>query len=298
VFSATGSYNSTIGTPQGNTLQYYTYSGLVKPKGELSLGNEDPTYANIETRKPFESKEAFQYQLQVWAYNFKILSYLFSYFSYFKWLILLIPLGLLFFGNFPERTVAIKIFLMGLLILFGYFLVFYEDRYAIPVIFCFVFTSFYFFDKIDFFRYTIVNIILVIIPFLAFGKDTIDAVRVWQSHRTSYEETMRASQKLIRSHLFENKNIANASDAFGGTYPTMLALETSGHYYGELGIYHTHEANWEELKKYKIDYLFYFGCAKIDDQGQCLEQTLPFYLKDKQIVYTDPAAKLFVYKLF
>ncbi len=72
VFSTTGSYNSTIGTPHGNGVQYFTYSGLVKPKSAYSFGNEDVTYESIPSRKPFASKEAFGYQLGIFKYNFQV----------------------------------------------------------------------------------------------------------------------------------------------------------------------------------------------------------------------------------
>ncbi len=106
------------------------------------------------------------------------------------------------------------------------------------------------------------------------------------------------SDKLVESKLFEGKRIANASDAYGCTYLSMLTLQSSCHYYGELGMYHSNEENLQELKKYEIEYLFYFGCARINERGACVDSSLPFYLKDKKIVYSDPSASLTVYQLF
>ncbi len=138
---------------------------------------------------------------------------------------------------------------------------------------------------------------LLCIPLIAFGKNGIDIVNVWQERLPSYLEAGRISQRLIESRMFEGKRIANSADAYGCTYLSMLTLESSCSYYGELGMYHTNEENLQELKKYKIEYLFYFDCARISEQGACVDAVLPFYLNDKKIVYSDPSARLTVYHM-
>jgi hypothetical protein len=294
IFSATGSYNAAIMTPKGPGLQYYTCSGLVAPKCRQCLGNEDYTLAAIKSRNPFESKQAFQYQVDIYSYNATILWYLFSYFSYFKWLILFLPILLWLYYQTSERDTAIGLFGAGCLILFGYFLVFYEDRYVLPVLYCFIFASFYYFDRLYPF------VLLFLIPFVAFAKNGVHTFHLWKENRTASHNrsVYEVTDRLIASKLFEGKRIANASDAFGSTYLSMLALKSSTQYYGELGIFYTHTQNWEDLQKYKIEYLFYFDCAGIDEKGNCIDTTLPFYLKDKQVVYKDSSARLTAYKLF
>lgn len=294
VFSATGSYNAAIMTPNGPGLQYYTYTGLVAPACDRCFGNEDYTNAFIKTRNPFESREAFHYQLAIYGYNFRILVYLFNYFSYFKWWILILPVLLLFFYRTQEREIALGLFLSGCLILSGYFLVFYEDRYVMPVLYCFLFSSFYYFDRLYPFP------LITLIPFIAFAKNGIHAYKNWEENkdRNNNEKVYEVVDRLTTSKIFEGKRIANASDGFGSTYLSMLSLKSTAHYYGELGIFHTQEQDWEELKKYQINYLFYFGCSKIDKKGSCINLSLPFYLKDKKVAYKDPVAELTVYKLF
>lgn len=297
IFSATGSYNSSLVTPKGNNPQYYTISGLVEPVNSFTIGNEDPTYAPVEARNPFASKEAMDYQLRIFAYNFKILVYLFGYFSYFKWLVLLVLPALFFLPRSDERDTAITLFLMGCLILAGYFLLFYEDRYVLPVLFCFVFACFYLFDRL-YTQQNFIKVAVLMLPFVAFSKNSAHTIRLWQENLPLYEETMEVSQRLKGSKLFEGKRIANAADGYGWTFLNMLSLETSCVYYGELGMFHSHETNLKELEKYKIEYLFYFDCAKINEGGGCLEDELPFYLQNKPVVIEEPSARLKVYKLF
>ena len=125
-----GSYNYAITGPDSKGHPMH-YEGLLKPSEDSSYSVwEDPSYLNVKSWSPFESKENFLYQLKIIWNNFIDFLNIIEIFSIFSILILFMAgfFALKSSNNFIKDR--FRILLLTILIYSGgYCLIFLENRY-------------------------------------------------------------------------------------------------------------------------------------------------------------------------
>ncbi|HVD98121.1 MAG TPA: hypothetical protein VNB90_07935 [Cytophagaceae bacterium] len=304
MLSSSGRFNFTIMTPGGLTGEFETSHGLVSPPDQYSYFPwVDPTYYMPPERRAFKDRTSFQYQLGIYIYNFKIFQYLFSYFSYFKMAILLLIIPALLLKNNALKEKVVLYFISALMIMGGYFLIFLEERYMIGVhILFFMFTYLtvtgFLKEKNITMKHPLLLSVASIVVVIAFCKIANLTADDWKRRDWNHmEKLFRFEKALTQLTFLKNGRIAytNIQGEVGAAVYYELFRKLGCHHYGGFRKMSTPEEQYAELKKYEIDYYFYLGCFKESKVKACDDSNLPFYLKDKKLLYTNPEFGIRIY---
>jgi hypothetical protein len=303
MLSSAPKYNSTVFTPQGDTLHYTSYAGLIPPADKYALfGWEDPSYFKVEGRKIFDSEASWQYQLGIIKFNTWILQYMFRYYSYAG--IWLVPFLLLvfFLKNDKAWLLAIILLLSAGIYISGYYLIFIKERYLIPAHLLLLLCSFYTLEQLlqkllparnEYIRGAFTAVMVVVLI-----KNPVSVFLYSKKVFAEEQKSVALAYRLQQEEWFRNVKFATPA-AESGLYNflPLSALLSGSRFYGELSPHDTDDVHLRELKKYHIDYLFYLGCARIDGSGNCESKELPAYLKDMPVVFEDPEEEVTIFGL-
>lgn len=298
VISSSGSYNFSLITSAdypGDKPQYYDI-GLLPPPDPYSISSwDDPTYYPVKTRDVFGSMDHIYFQLKISWYNTKLLPYLFKWFSYFGFALLAVLIYIPFFSQRKSRRDATVFAYSTILYLAGYLLIFFEERYVLPAYFLLILVAFYTLDDfLSRFKFSsAIRCFLFLIVSFAFLKNPWHGTKEKSAGLQEGYYYRDAALRLKDKEWLHHKKIASS---FEYELTGLIAFLNQSYSYGCLNSKRSHEENSKSLEQHQIDYYLYFKCRKPFLKKICSEE-IPFYLKNKPLVYKDEALNLFIFKL-
>ena len=303
MLSSSGKYNFTMITPTGIGEHFGTKHGLFPPPDSYSYHHwVDATYYPIEERSIFKDSSSFRYNWSILKYNLKVLLYTFSYISYFKWLVLFFIFFIFFIKNKLIKENLIIYFLSSLVIMCGYTLILIEERYFCGVqllLFVAVFISVFEYLRQQNKGY-IVKLVAVFIVFISFTKFAYFSFDTWKHRdKKTVENILEYENKIAHLPFMKNKKIATeyTHNGIGDLTCFEIFRKTNSQNYGSVGKYDDEKKQFEDLRKFEIDYFLYYGCSKVDKGNSCISRDLPFYIKDKTPVYVDQKYGVSIYSM-
>lgn len=293
MISSSGSYNFSLIQPDGDLPQFYD-SGLLPPPDSHSVSSwVDPSYYPVKPRNPFESMESFRYQLSIWSHNGSILLYVFRWWSYLGPFILLAGLYIPFAGRRQHREQVLICFFQALLYIGGYFLIFIQERYMLPPFFLLIPVAFFVADdllsRFHLSRFALVPGMVLAAVFL---KNIYHGYHFMQDQLPALHAYRKNVYRLEDEGWLKHKRFASEYEYEQGN---LVAFLNDAYYYGTLNKEMTGEEIERSFRENRIDYFFYYQCGPGMKKG-CSE-TLPSWLKGKEVVYKDEKLRLSVYRL-
>ncbi len=304
MMNSSGKYNMAVMTPAGIKEDFDTRFGLFPPPDQYSCHHwVDPTYYKLE-RKIFSSPETLTYQYEIYKYNLSILKYLFSYFSYFKIAVLLFMVLAFCLKDVLAKERIVLYFFSALLIIAGYFLIFLEERYMGGVqILLFMgayFSSLLFIqERNSFYQRKGVPQMIALLIFLAFAKIGWYSISFWIGKDTRHLDGLFVFEREVKELPFM-KNIRFASTTsqseVGAPMYYELFCDGGNQNFGSFRKNSSEQEQYLQLKKYKIDYYFHFGCTP-HETDSCSKNKLPFYVEGKKALYRNAEYGVSIYSM-
>jgi hypothetical protein len=246
--NASYSFNTTI-------IDFDQYAVRVLPYPDALFNWEDPYYFHVKAVYFWNSESYFLIHWNRWVKHWSMTGYLLKYFSYFGWLLLLLP-----FIIWKSKPYTKRIYWLGYLGVvislcwFGYSLVLLVERYLIPVHFLLILLVFGLWDVWCFqVENRILRVILLVLLFLTFIK-TAYFIAVDEGKKASYLNSLFASgDKLNQTSLLKGKKIVIFQNDFPlYDFVSFSCYLSDGHFLGEI----PRDTSMTRIcKEYQVDFI-------------------------------------------
>jgi hypothetical protein len=293
-----------LASPNGIGEHYNTRYGLQPPPDSFSYFSwVDPSFYKIPKREFLLTKESIDYKASILKYNFKILIYCFTYFSYLKIGLFFLIAATLFIDNKATRDRLLLFHFTALLIMTGYGLILVEERYFIGVHFLFFMATFISTIQLSnqFKINTFFKTSIVVLIFISFSKIAYLGFQNWgdSSKKTLSEKITKHENKIANLSFLKNCTIAksiNYNELEDLSYYSIFKKNNCINY-GSVCKNDTESNQYNDLKKHQIDFLFFSGCSKVDKTSNCTSTTTPYYLKNKKPLFIDSEFGVSIYAM-
>lgn len=218
-------------------VDFDQYAARTLPYPSALFNWEDPYYFHVKPIHFWSSGEYFLIHWNRWVKHWSMTGYLLKYFSYFGWVLLLLPLAFWKIKSYSKRIYWLGF--MGIaisLIWLGYSLVLLVERYLIPAHFLLILLAFGLWDvwlyKVEnrIFRFAV-----TVVLFLSFVKTAL-FIAVDEGRKAPYLSGLYASsENLAHAKILNDKKVVIFQNDFQlYDFVSYSCYLSKGHFLGEI----------------------------------------------------------------